>query len=305
MRGGQVGEKQSVNLILTVLEITAPVFALACIGFVWVRLGLAYDVPFVSRMAMTISVPCLIFVALMQTEIDPAALATLSLASAASYALLAALLALLLALLRLDMPTYLAPLIFGNTGNVGLPLALFAFGQEGLGYAVVVFAVMAIGSFTFGIWLVAGRGSLGRVLREPLVWSTLLGALFLWRGWQTPEVVTNTLDLMGQMAIPLMLITLGVAVARLRPGTLALSTGLSAVKIALCAAVAAGFGLWFGLPPVAFAVLVLQISTPVAVTSYLLAEKYGSDAQAVAGLVVSSTLLSVAALPLILAIVIA
>jgi predicted permease len=294
-----------VNLILTVLEITAPVFALACIGFVWVRLGLAYDVPFVSRMAMTISVPCLIFVALMQTEIDPAALATLSLASAASYALLAALLALLLALLRLDMPTYLAPLIFGNTGNVGLPLALFAFGQEGLGYAVVVFAVMAIGSFTFGIWLVAGRGSLGRVLREPLVWSTVLGALFLWRGWQTPKVVTNTLDLVGQMAIPLMLITLGVAVARLRPGTLALSTGLSAVKIALCAAVAAGFGLWFGLPPVAFAVLVLQISTPVAVTSYLLAEKYGSDAQAVAGLVVSSTLLSVAALPLILAIVIA
>ncbi|PHP26322.1 AEC family transporter [Limimaricola cinnabarinus] len=293
------------NLILTVLEITAPVFALACIGFVWVRLGLAYDVPFVSRMAMTISVPCLIFVALMQTEIDPAALATLSLASAASYALLAALLALLLALLRLDMPTYLAPLIFGNTGNVGLPLALFAFGQEGLGYAVVVFAVMAIGSFTFGIWLVAGRGSLGRVLREPLVWSTVLGALFLWRGWQTPKVVTNTLDLVGQMAIPLMLITLGVAVARLRPGTLALSTGLSAVKIALCAAVAAGFGLWFGLPPVAFAVLVLQISTPVAVTSYLLAEKYGSDAQAVAGLVVSSTLLSVAALPLILAIVIA
>ncbi|WP_334063849.1 AEC family transporter [Limimaricola cinnabarinus] len=293
------------NLILTVLEITAPVFALACIGFVWVRLGLAYDVPFVSRMAMTISVPCLIFVALMQTEIDPAALATLSLASAASYALLAALLALLLTLLRLDMPTYLAPLIFGNTGNVGLPLALFAFGQEGLGYAVVVFAVMAIGSFTFGIWLVAGRGSLGRVLREPLVWSTVLGALFLWRGWQTPKVVTNTLDLVGQMAIPLMLITLGVAVARLRPGTLALSTGLSAVKIALCAAVAAGFGLWFGLPPVAFAVLVLQISTPVAVTSYLLAEKYGSDAQAVAGLVVSSTLLSVAALPLILAIVIA
>ncbi len=305
MRGGQVGEKQSVNLVLTVLEITAPVFVLATIGYVWVRLGLAYDVPFVSRMAMTISVPCLIFVALMQTEIDPSALAALSLASAASYAVLAALLALLLAALRLDMPTYLAPLIFGNTGNLGLPLALFAFGQEGLGYAVVVFAVMAIGSFTFGIWLVAGRGSLGRVLREPLVWGTVLGALFLWRGWQTPDVVTNTLDLVGQMAIPMMLITLGVAVARLRPGTLALSTGLSAAKIALCAAIATGLGLWFGLPPVAFAVLVLQISTPVAVTSYLLAEKYGADAQAVAGLVVTSTLLSVVALPLILAIVIA
>ena len=305
MRGGQEGEKQSVNLFLTVIEITAPVFALAAIGFVWVRLGLAYDVPFVSRMAMTISVPCLIFVALMQTEIDPSALATLSLAALASYVALTAAFAVLLRGLGLDMPTYLAPLIFGNTGNVGLPLALFAFGQDGLGYAVVVFAVMAIGSFTFGIWLVAGRGSLGRVLREPLVWGTLLGALFLWRGWRTPEVVTNTLDLVGQMAIPLMLITLGVAVARLRPGMLALSTGLSAAKIALCAGIAAAAGLWFGLPPVAFAVLVLQISTPVAVTSYLLAEKYGSDAQAVAGLVVTSTLLSVLTLPLILAFVIA
>ncbi|WP_341211090.1 AEC family transporter [uncultured Limimaricola sp.] len=292
------------NLILTVLEITAPVFALALIGFVWVRLGLAYDVPFVSRMAMTISVPCLIFVALMQTEIDPSALATLSLAAFASYAVLAAIFAAVVMVLRLDVPTYLAPLIFGNTGNVGLPLALFAFGQEGLGYAVVVFAVMAIGSFTFGIWLVAGRGSLGRVLREPLVWGTVLGALFLWQGWRTPQVVTNTLELTGQMAIPLMLITLGVAVARLRPGTLALSTLLSAAKIALCAGVAVALGLWFGLPSVAFAVLVLQISTPVAVTSYLLAEKYGSDAQAVAGLVVTSTLLSVIALPLILAIVI-
>ncbi len=118
----------------------------------------------------------------------------------------------------LNRRTYLAPLIFGNTGNLGLPLALFAFGDEGLSYAVVVFAIMAIWSFTFGIWLVAGAGSFGKVLREPLVWATLLGGLFLWQDWQTPLFLTNTLELIGQMAIPLMLITLGVAVARLDAG---------------------------------------------------------------------------------------
>ncbi|SDE59129.1 AEC family transporter [Limimaricola pyoseonensis] len=293
------------NLALTVLEITAPVFLLGLIGYVWVRLGFAYDIPFVTRLTMTVSIPCLIFVALMQTEIEPAALAGLSMAAFASYAALSLLFLAVLALGRLDLPTYLAPLIFGNTGNLGLPLALFAFGEEGFGYAVVVFAVMAIGSFTFGIWLVAGRGSLGRVLREPLVWGTLGGALFLWQGWQTPRFVTNTLDLVGQMAIPLMLVTLGVAVARLRPGMLARASLLSAIKVLACALIAAAAGAAFGLGPVAFAVLVLQISTPVAVTSYLLAEKYGADAQAVAGLVVASTLMSVVALPLILAIVIA
>ena len=107
---------------------------------------------------------------------------------------------------------------------------------------------------------------------------------------------------MGQIAIPIMLITLGVAVARLTPGRMMLAVGLSALKLILCIGIAWGVGTLFQLEPVALAVLILQISTPVAVTSYLLAEKYGADAQAVAGLVVASTLMSVAAIPLLLAI---
>jgi predicted permease len=79
---------------------------------------------------------------------------------------------------------------------------------------------------------------------------------------------------------------------------------LSALKVVICVAVAWPIGLWFQLNDVAFAVLVLQVATPVAVTSYLLAEKYGADADSVAGLVVVSTLMSVGFLPLILAFVI-
>ena len=292
------------NIVLTVLNITAPVFFMALVGFVWVRMGFDYQVEFVTRLAMTLSVPCLIFVALMNTQIAPSALAALSLASLAAYAVVAILTMGLVKIAGLDMRTFLAPLTFGNTGNVGLPLALFAFGDEGLGYAVVVFAVMAILSFTIGIWVVAGAGSLGRVAREPLVAGTLLGAVFLWQGWQTPEFVTNTLQLVGQMAIPLMLITLGVAVARLETRALGQAFVLSGVKIAICVVVAWLAAVWFALTPVAAAVLILQLATPVAVTSYLLAVKYGANPQPVAGLVVASTLLSVVALPLILSFVI-
>ena len=103
------------------------------------------------------------------------------------------------------------------------------------------------------------------------------------------------------MAIPLMLITLGVAVARLSPGGVGRAALLSVFKLALCASVAWGIGRYFALDHVAFGVLVLQLATPVAVTSYLLAEKYGADAEAVAGLVVVSTLMAVGALPLLLA----
>ncbi|RAP43074.1 transporter [Rhodovulum viride] len=289
------------NLILTVLEIVAPVFLLAGVGFLWVRLGNEYRVQFVTQLAMTLSVPCLIFTALMRTEIEPQALTALSLAAAAAYGGVTLLCFGTVRLARLDRRTYLAPIIFGNTGNMGLPLALFAFGERGFDYAVVVFAVMAIYSFTFGVWLVSGGGSPLKVLKEPLVWATALGGLFLWQGWQTPAFLTNALSLIGQMAIPLMLITMGVAIGRLHPGHLPRAVWLSLVKLAICLGVAALVGLWFGLDRVALAVLVLQISTPVAVTSYLLAEKYGADAEAVAGLVVVSTLMSVVALPLTLA----
>ncbi len=292
------------QLVMTVLEIVAPVFLLAAVGFVWVKLGYEYRVEFVTRIAMTLSVPALIFTALMSTQIDATALAALSLAALVAYGLVTVAMWLLVSAGRLDRRTFLAPLIFGNTGNLGLPLALFAFGDVGLGYAVVVFAVMAIISFTFGIWLVSEGGSPLKVIKEPLVGATVLGAIFLWQGWQTPTFLTNALELIGQMAIPMMLITLGVAVARLKPGSYGLATLLSALKAALCVACATVTGLWFNLSPTALAVLIVQVATPVAVTSYLLAEKYGADSDSVAGLVVVSTLMSVVTLPLILAFVI-
>ena len=292
------------NLAVTVLNITAPVFLLAAVGYAWVKLGFEYRVEFVTRLAMTLSVPCLIFVALIETEIEADALAALSLASFAAYALVTLAFAAVVAVWKLDKATYLAPLIFGNTGNLGLPLALFAFGEIGLGYAVIVFAVMAILSFTFGVWLVSGGGSLVKVVKEPLVAATILGAIFLWQGWRPPEFLFNSLDLIGQMAIPIMLITLGVAIARLEIQAVSQAIVLSVIKVVVCVACAWGVAVWFELDPTASAVLIVQVATPVAVTSYLLAEKYGADAQPVAGLVVVSTLISVITLPLILSFVI-
>jgi predicted permease len=293
-----------VNVILTVVEIVAPVFLLAALGFAWVRLGYEYRLDFVTKLAMTLGVPCLIFVTLMQADIENEALTAIATATLAAYAIVIAVFFAITLAFKLDRQTFLAPLSFGNTGNLGLPLALFAFGDLGLGYAVVVFAVMAIISFTFGIWLVSGGGNPLSSLKEPLVGASLAGGLFLWMGWETPTVITNTLSLIGQLGIPLMLITLGVALARLSPSDIARMVWLSALKVVICVAVAWPIGLWFQLNDVAFAVLVLQVATPVAVTSYLLAEKYGADTDSVAGLVVVSTLMSVGFLPLILAFVI-
>ena len=289
-------------LALSVIEIVAPVFLLASIGYTWVKCGAEYRVQFVTQMAMTLSIPCLVFVSLMQTEIPPELLVEISLATITAYLLVGVTGWLTLKIFGLKQRTFLPPVLFGNTGNVGLPLAFFAFGDIGLGYAIVVFAIMAIFSFTFGVWLVAGGGGIAKTLREPLVPATILGGIFMLMDWQTPVFLTNTLSLIGQMAIPLMLITLGVAVGQLKPLRVPQAVAISIGKLVLCTAAAWLAGRYFGLEPVAFAILVLQITTPVAVTSYMLAEKYGADGASVAGLVVVSTLICVLSLPVLLVI---
>ena len=149
------------TLALTVLEIVAPVFLLAAIGFGWVKLGFEYRIEFVTRLSMTLAVPCLIFVALVNTTLDPAALTALTLASLAAYAGVSAAVFALVWILRLNIRTFAAPLIFGNTGNLGLPLALFAFGEVGLELAV---GVCGDGNFVVHIRDMVGRGC--RVIRQ-------------------------------------------------------------------------------------------------------------------------------------------
>ncbi len=288
-------------MVLQVLEITAPVFFLALIGFVWKRTGHAFDIPFVSRLSMQIAVPALIFSVLSSIEIDPKAFRELAFASLALYAMIGVGAWVVVRGAGLVSRVYLAPMTFANTGNVGLPIALFAYGAPGLAYAMVVFAVMAALSFTVGIWMVSGRASPLEVLKQPIFHASALGILFAAQGWRAPEVIATTLELTGQIAIPIMLITLGVAVAQLKVRAISLALALSVAKAALCALAAVAVAGAFGLTGAPAGALILQAVTPVAVTNYLLATRYEADPEAVASLVVVSTILSIAVIPLALA----
>lgn len=148
------------NLVGTVAGIMVPVFLLAAIGSAWIRLGFDDPLQFVTRLAMTLALPCLFFVALMRARTDPETLRQVALAAIAAQVSIIVDASVLLKLAHYEPRTYLSPLVFGNTGNPGLPLALFAFGQEGLEIAVVVFAIPILFIFSLGIRFVAGRGGL-------------------------------------------------------------------------------------------------------------------------------------------------
>lgn len=292
------------DILLRVLEIVAPVFILAGIGFVWVKLRLAYDLAFVTRLSMQLGMPCLLFVALARAEVEPAILGDLALATLVGYFAVGVLSLVLCLALALDLRAFLAPVIFGNTGNLGLPVVLFAYGETGLAYALVVFAIMAIINFTLGVWLVSGKGS-REMFRQPLVWGAVGGGAAMLADWQPPAFAMNTLALVGQIAIPLMLLTLGVAIARLSSRDIGLASLVSVLKLAIGLAVGwavvTATGIGWGPAGGAF---LLQLTMPVAVTSYLLATRYSTAPESVAGLVVVSTVLSVPVIPAILAVLI-
>lgn len=288
-------------MLVQILEITAPVFLLTALGYGWQRRGLPFDVPFVTRLSMQVATPALLFSVLSRIEVDPVAFRNLALASLVLYVAISAATWLVVRGAALDRRAYLAPMIYGNTGNVGLPIALFAYGEQGLAYAMVVFAVMAAMSFTVGLMMVTERASPLEALKQPIFHAAVLGILFASQGWDLPEFLFSSLSLAGQMAIPVMLVTLGVAVAQLDVRDMGRALAASLAKLALCALVAVAVAAAFALDRVAAGALILQAIMPVAVTSYMLANRYGADPEAVAGLVVVSTLVSVVALPLALA----
>ena len=287
-------------LFLAVLKILFPVFLLGLVGFIWSKWNFDYPIDFVTRLTMNVSIPCLIFTSLMNTDIDSQLLNLIILGSVLTYFILTMCCYIFIRLIKIDNATFLPPMIFGNTGNLGLPLAYFSFGSEGLNYAIIIFTVMGIYSFTFGIWILSGNSNYKEIVKSPIFISCILGSVSLFSGIKTPDFITNSIELIGQMAIPLMLITLGVSVATLKLRNFYISFYVVIYRTLICLAVSVGVSLYFNFPDVPTAILILQLTTPVAVTSYLLSEKYKRNPSEVASLVVLSTVLSIFYIPIIL-----
>jgi len=160
-------------------------------------------------------------------------------------------------------------------------------------------------NFSVGVWIVSGKPAPWDAFKQPMVYAALLGAFFLYKGWEVPLWIGNTVELAGQFVIPLMLITLGASIAGLPKEAPWRIVGLSLLKFGLSGGVAF-FAAWaFGLTGIAFGVFILQAMTPVAVTSYLLAERFEAGGSEVARFVMLTTLLAVPIIPILLRVLLA
>jgi len=288
-------------VILELLSVVAPVFIVALVGLAWARSGAHFDEVSISRLVLNVGIPCLVFRSLTSLDVPPAELARMAGLAAAVMSMFAVGGFAVLKAMKLPAHTYLGPLVFANSGNIGLLICLFAFGDAGLALGMAYFAVSSTCHVVLGGPLFAGSFSLRPFFRSPLTWAVVVTVGVVASGVTVPMWIARTTTLLGDIAIPLMLLTLGVSLSKMHPESLGRSMILSFVRLGL--GVSAGLLLTtlLGVDGLTRKVLVLQASMPVGVLNYLFAHRYGRSPEQVASLVLVSTLLSVVSIPVLLA----
>lgn len=288
-------------MLAELFAVMAPILIVAGIGYGWVRFGQAYPTDFITRLILNVGTPCLVLSTLSKSSIDPRAFGQMALACVAVTLLMGLIGVLLSRLFRQDWKVLVPAYLFPNSGNMGLPISLYAFGEEGLALAVAFFLVLSVSHFTVGMALSGAESSVRRLLRHPIIISLVLALPIMLFDIELPRWLGNTVHLLAGMTIPLMLVTLGVSLASIRTQQLGQGMLLGALRLLCGAAVALAVGRLLELPPLVQGVLIMQSAMPVAVFNYLFAVKAGRSPEQVASLVLCSTLLAFGFLPVLLA----
>ncbi|MCB1956838.1 MAG: AEC family transporter [Rhodocyclaceae bacterium] len=288
-------------MMIRIVSILFPLFAIAALGFLVGR-HMKPDLTHANKLNMDVFVPALVIGALANksfqvTHFLPLALATLLLVVALGLAAWA-----IARWAGIAVKTLVPPMMFNNSGNLGLPLAVLSFGEDALAPAVVMFMVSNLLHFSFGAWLLDHNIRLLNIWKIPSVWATFVGLAIGVMGIEVWPPLMVSIKMLGDIAIPLMLFGLGVRLTDSRISEIKLGLAGATVRPLLGMALAWLIMLAIELPPRQEALLLVFGSLPPAVLNYIFAERYRQEPEKVASMVLIGNVASVFFLSLALAI---
>ena len=286
-------------LLYRILEITLPIFGIVLLSYLYGRWR-PTDMRAANQLNLVIFIPALIFFALSERTGGDFSLSGAAL-GALVIVLGSGLLAWPIARVAGWQPRTLAPTaMFNNCGNMGIPLAVLAFGDSALATAVILLVTTTALQFSVGLWVLNGRLDIAALLRHPMVLATLAGSLAMFMDWHAPALILPGIEMLSEVAIPLMLVALG---RRLAQGSLGdwrigLAGGLLAPATGLAVALP---WIWLTQPSSALtANLILYAALPPAVMNFMLAEQYQQEPEAVASIVAIGNVLALLTIPAVL-----
>ncbi len=287
-------------LLERIFQVVFPLVTIVTVGYFYAR-RIHTDMSVANRVNMDVFTPALILSVMADQSFDLALYQPLAIGALCVVIGSGLLLAPFCRLIGIHPKTFLPPMMFNNSGNLGIPLAVLAFGDYALPAAVVLFLVENTLHFTLGMYMLNPRINPLSLLRIPMILAAIAGLVISGTGWVIPVYIKTSIDMLGQIAIPLMLFSLGVRMLRIdlsnwRSGVIgAVLCPLSGILMALAVQQV------LQLDETQFRYLILFGALPPALLNYLVAERYNQEPQQVASIVLLSNIASLIIIPLTLA----
>jgi predicted permease len=288
------------EIYIKIFEVIFPVFFVIGIGYYLGKKNPKIDTNFITNFAGNIGTPAMIFYTVTTTGI------TLSIfIHYFAYAILmiggfAVIGLIFLFLLKKDLSMELPPLILPNTGNMGVPICLFAYGTQGLGIASAVASVIILFHFTLGVFLAKKKFSFDILIKSPPVYAIIVSVFFLFFEIKTPLFLENTTFLLTYATIFLVLMSLGIALTRFK-FSFRDSIIFSFLRVIIGPLIGFGVICYFDLSGFPAGVLLIQSAMPSAILNYLVGSMYSPKkiVDSIASTIVTSTLMSFITIPIV------
>ena len=290
------------DIYIKLFEVLFPVFFVVGIGYYLGKKNPKIDTTFITNFAANIGTPAMIIFAVTSTGISFDIFKEYF-----WYYLLAIILFTLVGIPTLyilktkDIVRELPPLILPNTGNMGVPICLFAYGTEGLGVSASITSIIILFHFTVGVFLADRKFNLNVILKNPPFYAIIISALVLYNDITLPTVIINTTEWLMFATIFLILMSLGIALIRLKVFSFYKAIVASLTRMILGPIIGLLLIYYFNLDGFAAGVLLIQCSMPSAVLNYLVASIYSPKKiiDSVASTIVVSTLMSFITIPIV------
>jgi malate permease and related proteins len=290
------------DLYLKLFEVLFPVFFVVGIGYYLGKNNPKIDTSFITNFAANIGTPAMIIYSL-----NPVNISFDIFKNYFWYYFIAIAAFSIVGIIILyfqntkDIIRELPPLAMPNTGNMGLPICLFAYGSQGLGVSAAISALIILSHFTFGVFLAARKFSFDVIIKSPPFYAIILAVFFLYYDYELPGFVENTTFLLMYATIFLILMSLGIALTRLKVFSVNKAIISSISRVIIGPIIGYLLILYFELEGFAAGVLLIQCSMPSAVLNYLVASIYSPKkiVDSVASTIVVSTLMSFITIPIV------
>ena len=289
------------DLLAKLFDVLFPVFLTIGIGYWYGKKDPKFDTEIITKFAGNIGLPSIIFYSLTVSNIDIQTFLKFSKFIIIYVVIFSFFGIFIIKIFKKDIYRLLPPIILPNTGNMGMPICLFAYGTAGLSIATAITSIILVLHFSLNILLASRRFSFKPLLKCIPIYALIFSLFFVYFNIPSPKFLENATFLLGYSTIFLVLMSLGVALSRLKVFSFEETLTYSLVRILIGPLVGLAFVTFFNLTGVEAGVMFIQASMPSAILTYLVSKMYSSKkiSDSIASTVALSTFLSFFTLPVI------